>query len=124
MSQMVETSSTFVQGLYVMGAGMAVVFAALTLVMLTIMGLDRVFRVQTEATPQLDVQRATPAVPEPAVSKSAAPKAALEEGELAAVIGLAIALRLQEMEEEAVAPVKVMAVREDAQVWAAVSKLP
>ena len=110
---MIESSSTFVQGLYVMIVGMVVVFAALTLVMLSIMALSRIFRPKEEEP----VAKAAPA-------PVAVPAPAADDRDLVAAIATALALRLQETEQApAPAPVRVLSVQDENRLWTAIGKL-
>ena len=115
---MLESSSTFVQGLYVMFVGMGVVFAALTLVMLAIMALDRVFKAKVQAEPAAKVAEEAVAAPASARASDT------DDEELVAAIALALALRIQQAQRAPTpAPVRVIAVEDEPSLWAAVGKL-
>ncbi|NLS79721.1 MAG: OadG family protein [Chloroflexi bacterium] len=113
---MLESSSTFVQGLYVMLMGMLVVFAALALVMLAIMALNKLFPGKEEA-------EAAPA-PVRASAPIIVPAPVEDDKDLAAAIAAALALRLQETEQApAPAPVRVLSVQDENRLWTALGKL-
>ena len=111
--------STFVQGLYVMAVGMVIVFAALALVMLATMALERLFRPKPETSSEQETGEDAPA-PSPVEPTTQA----TAEQEIAAAVGLALALRLQETERApAAVPVRVLSLQDEPSLWAAIGKL-
>jgi sodium pump decarboxylase gamma subunit len=109
--------ATVEQGLYVMVVGMAIVFAALILVMLAMIVLERVFRVKPEAEESAPVEEMSSKAMEAPSSETAA------QG-IAAAVSVALALRLQEQEKApAPAPVRVMSIKDEPSLWAAIGKL-
>ena len=112
--------ATVQQGLYVMVIGMAIVFAALVLVMLSMIILERLFRYKPEAKEEGEEQ-----APEEVSSKAVeAPSSELTGQGVAAAISVALALRLQEQDKAPTpAPVRVMSIKDEPSLWAAVGKL-
>ena len=116
---MPENASTIVQGLYVMVMGMGIVFAALIMVMLAIMALDRIFRTTVQASAPESKPEPLAAPPPRPVAPTGGP-----EGDLVAAIALAIALRVQESETAfSPAPVHVIAIQDKPSLWAAAGRL-
>ncbi len=116
---MLTSGSAFTQGLFVMIVGMVIVFAALVLVMLATMALDRIFRPKPESPP---VEKSAAAETADVMAEPAA--AATPDQEIAAVISIALALRLRELEvANVVKPIRVLSVQDEPSLWAAVGKL-
>ncbi len=116
---MLTSGSAFTQGLFVMIVGMVIVFAALFLIMLATMALDRIFRPKPEAPA---AEEATEAEMDAGMATQA--DAAALEQEIAAAIGIALALRLREVEGATAArPVRVLSPQDEPSLWAAVGKL-
>ena len=116
---MLESSSTFVQGLYVMLVGMGVVFAALTLVMLAIIALDRVFKAKVQEEPASAKVVASPAAVPATIRASDA-----DDKALVAAIAMALALRIQQAERAPTpAPVRIIDVEDGPGLWSATGRL-
>jgi len=102
-----------------MAVGMIIVFAALFLIMLATMALDRVFRPK----PEVPAVEEGEGVETAAVTATEA-AAATPDQEIAAVIGVALALRLREVEGAvATRPIRVLSAQDEPSLWAAVGKL-
>lgn len=115
---MIDTS-TFTQGLYVMVMGMAVVFAALALVMLAVMALDRLFRPKQEVAEEASEATTPTSAEEPAPATSEGQTSAEA---LVAAIAVALALRQQEKVVPP-APVRLISIQDEPSLWAAIGKL-
>ena len=116
---MVTNGSTFVQGSYVMVVGMVIVFAALALVMLATMILERIFRPKPETLPK---EKASTTLPNALTAQLSTEATA--EREIVAAIAIALALRLQEAEKAATPiPVRVLSLRDEPSLWATSGKL-
>jgi sodium pump decarboxylase gamma subunit len=102
------------QGVYVTILGMALVFAALLIVMLVTVLLDRIFRSKPEEKQ---------AAKAPVATKSDA-EAVAEEGRIAAVIAATLAILDQESEVEALAnlPESVLMLERIPQGWKAAGR--